>query len=171
MAKIVTPLSINSLSELIELITKPEKYRAYAIQLEDTLNAIDERLGDLDSHDKAEAMLAQATQIKLEADGARLKAERDAHDIVEKANQHAARVMADAAGVLATAKDKLANADAALTASIEQARQLEKREADAAARHTEALRLVQVAESIKAKADSERLELATKRAKLMEALG
>ena len=170
MAKIITPPSINSLSELLELVTKPEKYRAYAIQLEDTLNAIDERLGDLDSKEKADAYLAQAAQIKLEADGARLKAERDAHDIVEKANQYAARVHADAADLLAAAKAKDINADAALTASIEQARQLEKREADAAAKHTEALRLVQVAESIKAKADSERLELATKRAKLMEVM-
>ena len=170
MAKIITPPSINSLSELLELVTKPEKYRAYAMQLEDTLNAIDERLGDLDSKEKADAYLAQATQTKLEADGARLKAERDAHDIVEKANQHAARVVADAADILAAAKAKDINADAALTASIEQARQLEKREADAAAKHTEALRLVQVAESIKAKADSERLELATKRAKLMEVM-
>ena len=171
MAKILTPPSINSLSELLELVTKPEKYRAYAIQLEDTLNAIDERLGDLDSHDKAEAFLAQATQTKLAADGARLTAERDAHDIVEKANQHAARVVADADGVLATAKERLAQADAALEAGVRQARELEKREAGAAEAHSEALRLVQVAESIKAKADSERLELATKRQKLMEALG
>ena len=170
MAKIITPPSINSLSELLELVTKPEKYRAYAIQLEDTLNAIDERLGDLDSKEKADAYLAQATQTKLEADGARLKAERDAHDLIEKANHHAARIHADAAGVLAAAKAKDTNADAALTASIEQARQLEKREADAAAKHTEAQRLVQVAESIKAKAESERLALATKQAKLMEAM-
>ena len=171
MAKIITPPSINSLSELLELVTKPEKYRAYAIQLEDTLTAIDERLGDLDSKEKADAYLAQATQTKLEADGARLKAEKDAHDIVEKANAYAGRIVADADRVLATAKDKDANADAALQASIRQARALEQREADAAAKHTEAQRLVQVAESLKAKADSERLELATKRAKLMEALG
>ena len=171
MAKIITPPSINSLSELLELVTKPEKYRAYAIQLEDTLNAIDERLGDLESKEKADAYLAQATQTKLEADGARLTAERDAHDIVEKANAYAGRIVADANGVLATAKDKDANADAALQASIRQARELEQREEAAAQKHTEALRLVQVAESLKAKADSERLELATKRAKLMEALG
>ena len=171
MAKIITPPSINSLSELLELVTKPEKYRAYAIQLEDTLNAIDERLGDLDSRDKADAYLAQATQTKLEADGARLKAEKDAYDIVEKANAYAGRIVADADRVLAAAKAKDANADAALQASIRQARDLEQREVKAAETHTEAQRLVQVAESLKAQATAELADLAAKRKKLLEAIG
>ena len=171
MAKIITPPSINSLSELLELVTKPEKYRAYAIQLEDTLNAIDERLGDLDSKEKADAYLAQAAQIKLEADGARLTAERDAHDIVEKANAYAGRIVADANGVLAAAKATNANADAALQASIRQARDLEQREVKAAETHTEAQRLVQVAESLKAQATAELADLAAKRKKLLEAIG
>ena len=171
MAKLMAPPSIGGLSELLELVTKPEKYRAYAIQLEDTLNAIDERLGDLDSKDKADAYLAQATQTKLEADGARLKAEKDAYDIVEKANAYAGRIVADANGVLAAAKAKDANAEAALQASIRQARDLEQREVKAAEKHTEAQRLVQVAESLKAQATQELADLAAKRKKLMEAIG
>lgn len=68
MGKLIAPPQINGLSELLDLISDPKKYAAYAKQLQELQTEIDLRLEDLDSKEQADRYLAEAKQAKHDAD-------------------------------------------------------------------------------------------------------
>lgn len=104
MAKFFAPPEFKSIDDVFAVLSDPKRVLKALAEMRDMLNAINLRLGDLDTHEKVEASVATANILMQEVQAAKHKAV----EAVEAATATAAKLIDDAtakaAGVLEDAR-------------------------------------------------------------------
>ena len=97
MAKFFQAPEIKSLEELLELVSNPEKVAKHLADMKEMLDAVNGRLGDLDTHEKViealnRAVATEERSLETERLAAQVlaKAKSDAGSIIDAANSRAA---------------------------------------------------------------------------------
>lgn len=121
MAKMFIVPPIPSLDALLELISNPTRMSEHLAKLKELMDAVNARLGDLDTHDKAQAFLTRAADFETKA----IEAQRRAADTLSKAEADAASILANAS---AKAFESKASSDERTDALRSHAMELSARE-------------------------------------------
>ena len=121
MAKVFAVPEIKGLDELLALVADPARIAAHLAALKEMLDAVNERLGDLDTHAKVQDALQRA----LDAEATSAKTARRATETLSDAQAQAV-LLASAAN--AKASEAAAKADERASGLDEKARSLAERE-------------------------------------------
>lgn len=121
MAKVFAVPEIKGLDELLALVADPARIAAHLAALKEMLDAVNERLGDLDTH----AKVGEALQRALDAEATAAKTSRRATETLSDAQAQAV-LLASAAN--AKASEATAKADERARELDEKARSLADRE-------------------------------------------
>jgi F0F1-type ATP synthase membrane subunit b/b' len=113
-SKFLAVPSVTGLNELFDLLSHPAKYKAYVKRLQEMLVELDLRIGDLDTKEKIEKMLSDATCMRAEAEQTLLDAKNSAQRIREGAKTTANQLYEETDKAKQRVKDSQSQVDAAL---------------------------------------------------------
>jgi len=128
--KIIAPPTISNLKELADLLLNPAKYAKYLGELQKLLDAVNERLEDLDQFETISAYKAKADAAVIAAKR-ELNALKDANDTVLEQQQSLRKhAEDDAQQILAVAEARVASDRAVLEKQVSDLAAIQSMELD-----------------------------------------